>query len=1348
MQDSRGFMWFTTRAGLCRYDGYNVKIFRYDPADSTTISDIYTKSTISEDSNGFIWIGTTNGLNKFDPVTETFTRYFRDPDDPHSISSNWVRCTYLDRQGVVWIGTDGYGLNRYNEKTDDFDLFLPNPDFSLGNQIRGIFEDSSGILWIGTGSGLYRFDRETEEFILIKQVMEKGERIANRFTTITEDNEGNIWYCADRIYKYDKSTREFALFTGFSVESTGNPNPTYMNILLDKHDNNQTLWIARDGLYKYGLETGKLTTILNDPSDWASFVGIDPRDLYMDSTGLMWIATVSGISFLNSKAHQIQSHPEFAEKFQLDAVSFLKDSQGHFWVGGDNGVVHYDEKMRLIHWYKPIEENKNRSSFKEAVEKIFEDSESNIWILFNRDGVYMLDRGENEFLRCKYLRNGKAISPDNFWDIYEDSQGTLWVCGYGLFNRIKGSPEPTTFYLDTSNRVTRYTTLTHMQEDKTGNLWIASISGALLRQPESDRGTNKFFEYTHDPDDPASLSNSHIWTVYVDDFGEVWVGTNHGLNRYVPEKDCFERFLMDTEPGAGFIYDIVRDKNGYLWMTTENGLIGFDPSTADKSANTENQPTQYLPFNQAYRSQLYKDQSGIIYVGSDLGTKNGYFNFHPDDITENSFIPPIVITSFTVRNKTVELDTAIILKQNLSLRYNKNYFSFEFAALDYTDPERNQYAYMLEGLDEGWVYPGNRRFANYTGVPPGNYTFRVKGSNSDGYWNEAGTSISITILPPLWKTWWAYVIYVLLFVSIIYSIIHFYLRRQRLLQTLAIEHVEAEKLKELDSMKSRFFANISHEFRTPLTLILGPLQKLIGKTRDAGDKQELSLMQRNARRLQELINQLLNLSKLEAGKMDLKAQKLNIVSLVRNYIQSFESLARQKKISLTFTADEEKIEAYVDRKKIEQVLNNLLSNAFKFTGEGGKIDVQVGSFPTADPSPLESGQVADWRLPTADCESPCVAITLSDTGTGIPPEKLEHIFDRFYQVDDSGTRHYEGTGIGLAYARELVKLHHGKISVESEPGVGSTFTIYLLLGKEHLKPEEISEPVEPVERVEPVEGITEVQDQGSFKDDDEKEDLKPLLLIVEDNDDLRSYIRSYLVDDYKISEAVDGKEGLEKAIETIPDLVLSDVMMPVMDGIELCRKLKTDERTSHIPVILLTARASMESKIEGLETGADDYISKPFDTKELLVRVRNLILQRQKLREKFAAGFSKGPELSVLQITAAGLNKTDKKFLQKALDVVEAHLSDPEFDVNRFGREMAMSRQQMHRKFRALVDQSATGFIRTIRLKKAAELLSSKSGTVSEIAYDVGFNTLSYFTKCFQEQFGMTPSEYADKSTG
>jgi len=770
-------------------------------------------------------------------------------------------------------------------------------------------------------------------------------------------------------------------------------------------------------------------------------------------------------------------------------------------------------------------------------------------------------------------------------------------------------------------------------------------------------------------------------------------------------------------------------------------LIRYNPNKKTGAISKTFNMKDGIPFDDIYPFNFYFDKHGKIYIGGGLGTGYGFLSFLADSIKDNIHIPPIVITDFKVKNKPFSLDSCISEIKHIKLKYSQNFFSFEYAALDYKNPIKNQYAYKLEGLDEDWIYSGTRRFANYTGLSSGKYIFRVKGSNNDGYWNETGTSIAIIIETPPWKTSWAYLIYGLFILGVFYLIIRYYLKRQHLLHKLSLEQIQTEKLEDIDRMKSQFFANISHEFRTPLTLILGPLEKLKSKIADKSSVQDLNMMQRNANRLQNLINQLLSLSKLESGKMKLQAQEINIVSLVNRCTQSFESLAKQKKIDLVFNSAEENVLLFVDKEKIEKILYNLLSNAFKSTDEGGTIEVTVTPLPpsrgdSAWISPLEGGQRG-------------VSISVSDTGHGIPPDQLPHIFDRFYQANDSYTKDQEGTGIGLALTKELVELHHGKISVESHPdspysyrdrdGRGSKFSIKLPYGKEHLKTDEFIDN-EHQGSLEPAKDSVQFikpDHAETISEDDEVDDKKPLLLIVEDNDDLRSYIRSCLTEYYHISEATDGEKGLEKAIDKIPDLIISDVMMPKMDGYELCRHVKTNECTNHIPVILLTAKAGMENKLEGLETGADDFLTKPFNTEELVVRIRNLIQQRRNLRMQFIEEFNQSHGLQEKVELSM-----DQKFIQKAKNVVEEYMSDPDFNVELFGQEMALSRSQLHRKLSALLDQSPTDFIRTIRLNRAAVLLAQKSANVAEIAYDVGFNNPSYFSECFRKQFGKLPSEY------
>ncbi len=629
----------------------------------------------------------------------------------------------------------------------------------------------------------------------------------------------------------------------------------------------------------------------------------------------------------------------------------------------------------------------------------------------------------------------------------------------------------------------------------------------------------------------------------------------------------------------------------------------------------------------------------------------------------------------------------------------------------------------MEGIDKDWVYCGTRRYASYPNMLPGEYIFRVKGSTGNRVWNEAGTSIRVIILPPWWKTWWAYILYTLAILSVFIMSTGFYLNRQRLRQQLVLESEHAGKLEEVAKMKSDFFANISHEFRTPLTLIMGPVKQIIERTKEDKTRDELKVVHKNANRLLNLVNQLLDISRVESGNMKLQASPQNIISLVKALLQSFSSYAERKRITLKFSSSENELNAYIDRDKMEKIITNVLSNAFKFTPEGGRIEVSV---------------VTDEKY---------FDINISDTGVGIPEAQKSKIFDRFYQVDGSHTRKQEGTGIGLSLTKELVELHKGKIEVESKEGKGTTFTIRIPLGKTHLKPDEmcmeITEREKEYERdlidLESIE-LTDKKDNSKYESNLHGQSELPVVLIVEDNSDIRNYIKNNLEIDYRILEAVDGEDGWNRSIDHLPDLIISDVMMPKMDGFRLCDKLKTDERTSHIPIILLTAKAALQDKIDGFDTGADDYIMKPFESDELKARVKNLIEQRNRIHEHFKKN-------GLFELEWKKITPVDQKILKKLFETINQNISDTSLSVEFLVDKLSLSRSVLHRKVVSLVGETPGDLIRRIRLTRAADLIKQKFGNLSEIALEVGFSNPAHFSESFKKQYGVSPSQYQQKYT-
>jgi len=1361
LKDNSDFIWFGTDNGLVRYDGYDIVNFKF-PEDSITGMKKQIINAMIEGLDGKIYIGTSHhGLQIFDRCKGSFTGLLNDPENVKSLSENYVRCVYLDKSGIVWIGTNGGGLNKYYPDDQSFTSFMIKPEDSgdKKNIINTIYEDSSGLFWIGTLDGLYIFDKTNHLFLPFDFQTNIPEGDYKRINCFMESKNRILWIGTHwGLFKYNREDQTIKNYlprllwnseseSGLAENGTYISNLFVMSIIEDVYPENPGLWIAtRWGLNRFSIADEKFSNYYKLPETPNTSISTNQlMDLFMDNNGQLFIATSDGgVDIMNTKLnpfHQLViTIPEV--RFGFSAASILIDNNNELWIGCiDGGIFHYDNNFKFIDnsfkWnFIPDKPHNNR------IECIFEDSKENLWLGFYEWGLVFFDKTHKSFTAIDLPIPDNLTKPLKVDHIIQDQNQILWIgSNSGLFikdlnNGILAPAERFNHEILATAEIKRIYISSH------AIIWVSTKNNGLFRF----KNNSTFDVFTGSTEDQYRYHGTYVSSIYEDKTNKIWFGSDMGLNSYHEVNDVIVPDTVFNEEIGGNIIQIHGDDNNNLWIFhTNQGLIRYDPNSRLRNKIKIYEEIDGLPFdkfntNFSYCNSFYQSQDDHLFLSSGIGSSEGILWFHPDSIADNLHIPEIVLTKFSIANTEYTPDSNISFKRSINLKYDQNFFSFEFAALDYTNPQKNQYAYWLESLEKGWIFSGTRRYASYTGVSPGDYMLHIKGSNNDGYWNEKGIQLKITILPPFWKTWGAYVIYSIAIILILYSILRFYLKRQRLLHELALEQLEAGKLKEIDNLKTRFFTNISHELRTPLSLILGPLQQVLSGRKNLKDKQSLSIIYRNAIRLKELVDQLLSLSKFESGKMKMQAYETNLTAFIKSRVESFESLASQKKIKIDFSSDSESIMVWIDREKISQAIINLLSNAFKFTPGAGSIRVSVDQ-----QNYLYAIEDEDNKAE----EKESVCITISDTGKGIASNNLPKIFDRFYQVDDSISKEQEGSGIGLAIVFEMIKLHKGKIEVESTEGIGTTFQVFLPLGNDHLKADELYSKPGPEatdddfqnNHIKDERDLILIDQNKSTSISQSINSKQPILLIIEDNPDMRLFIRGYFEDSYQIKEADNGQNGLNIASDIIPDIIISDVMMPVMDGYELCNCLKSDGRTCHIPVILLTARASKDSRLLGLETGADDFITKPFDGDELQIRVKNLVNQRSILRKYY--------QNEVDNINIQTVNQTltmDEQFIINARNIIEVNLSNPEYNVSDFAKDMAFSRVQLHRKLRALLDQSATEFIRTIRLNHAKSLLQKRTGTISEIAYDSGFNNPTYFTSSFKKKFGITPSEFLDKT--
>jgi signal transduction histidine kinase/DNA-binding response OmpR family regulator/ligand-binding sensor domain-containing protein len=1386
LHDSYGFIWIGTDKGLIRYDGYDFKTFTHNEYDSASISDDQIVC-LCEDLRGNIWVGTFyGGLNKYDPDTETFTHYPKETDDPYNLSHSAIWAVCVIGNGEVWFSAIGdqfqsiYGVDpitgeiRYIS-SDPVDVTKP-----VDIHCHVIFEDSKGIIWAGSENCLLKYDTLKMEFIEVTESIPGLQKITSEVLSIAEDGNGDLWIGTwfEGIFKYSSHENRFTKY----YRRTDQPILSERNSVysLYSDSDNDLIFKNKNGIEFFDHEK-EMFTSWDFNCRLSSYIrSLIPRSLYLDKNGLLWFGIPPG-SDKPSGIYRIRLKKEgfthfsgemFLEK-DLQGIwisSICEDNKGDLWLGGQNtGLIrikkpHSDKKIQV---YQATPDD-SFSLTSNNISAIYEDSEGILWIgcweegilhRFEKSGVserFIQYRPSDRF-ESGYIANPKDAFRynDQSWDytgagcmrIYEDSQNRLWVgrgTGLELFDRERNKFYSYKFDLaDTAPK--KNPVITDIVEGRSGELWIASMFKGLLKlDPNFTFSTSDYqggassIYGNHLRISAGALKDAMITSLCVPSFNDeivLWVGTwGKGLIGLLDSKkgsDDDARQIIHLTTGNGLpdnvILGIQEDDSGNLWVSTQSRLSKLDITGRFLNSYGQSDGVMIKSFHW-FSNQ--KGKSGHMYFGGD----EGLLAFHPEKIDEHPLVPPVVITDFRLFNQHVPVGEKSPLKRSITrtdrieLSYRENFLSFQFASLNYENTGKNRYRYMMEGIDRDWVDAGLIRSASYPNMRHGRYTFHVLGANNDGIWNDKGASVDIVIRPPPWLTWWAFLVYGLAIIGIILWYRSYLLSRAKLTAALEVERIEKKKLKELDHLKSRFFANISHEFRTPLTLLLGPIEDKLksGKVLDPKEYRITEIMQRNAKRLHKLINQLLDVSKLESGKSRLQVIEGNISGFTKSIAQSFLSLAESRNINYRIKIPKCSISAYFAPDILEKILANLISNAFKFTPSKGSVTFTMYA---------RQDELANSPL--------SVEFEIRDTGIGIPDDQIEKIFDRFYQVSSSDSREFEGTGIGLALCKELAELHHGNISVKSAPGKGSTFTVLLPCSRDQFSEYEIGSGKATIPNVDELsheEESMEIIGTGGEKVGPLENDT-PVLMIVEDNADLRHYMSQNLKDQYQIYEAVNGKEGLKKIIEIIPDLVITDLMMPEMDGTEMCKKMKSDERSSHIPLIMVTAKADRESRIEGLETGADDYLVKPFDADELKIRVSNMIEQQKRLREKIYKEFVFGenpPEVT----------GKEEQFLKKTVEHIRAHLSDPAFNVQDLCNELGISRVQLYRKLKGSLNMSPGELIRNTRLKSSFVLLKQGYDNISQIAYQVGFSDHSYFSKCFRELYGESPRKYTISHSG
>ncbi|MFK7776070.1 MAG: two-component regulator propeller domain-containing protein [Saprospiraceae bacterium] len=1312
LQDSRGFFWIGSYSGLYRYDGYEFNHFQNIPNDSLSISDNKINGLV-ENQKGNLWVGTQNGLNFFDVKKETFKSYT--VASQNGIGAIEINDLIIDRKGVLWLATVN-GVFYKNPNQDIFYKISRNPknENDIGDNIYSILEDNENTIWVLDNYGLSKIEKQSNEIINV--VLFKDQFTKNFFPSnlMTEGNNLILISTSEGLYCYDKNNKAFEIHPvlGKLLKST---------LVGDFTKFQNQIWISHtNGLLEYYPKTKTYTNHIYELNN--------PYSLPESSVYKNKISLPNTIWTFNFNERIRTANFQKREFFQMlphdlyEAITHVRQYYEIYEFEKKHILIPKKEGARLLNFETgeivpfPYQPTYNLEGWKSGVICFHEEKNGLLWI-GTRKGIFLFDKKKMRFLPFENNINGiNSLRSNNIRKIHRDKRGNLWVATWGNgVCKINFEKNEFIRYEDVLGKINLYTTgVRTIFEDSFDNIWIGTRGGLLKYLPESD----DFLAYLHDEKDGKSISENTAFSIYEDKKGILWIGTyGGGLNKFDPQTGKF--LLYSTKDGLlnNNVFSIIPDAQENLWLMSYDGLTKFNPEkiTFQNFTSTNgliNDNFDAFMFGKSrYSEQLF------------FGGKSGLDIIHPDKIEYSKFEPNVWITDLKLFNESVpfrkqstggkdgyQLEQHISFEKEINLNYDQNVVSFDYVALDFSSPENIQYAYLLEGFDKDWQHVGNKRSVTFTNLKSGTYHFKVKATNGDGIWGSKIANLKIIVNPPWWNTWWAYLLYATSIGTLIWVYLQYQRRRYFLQAQLELEHQEAERLKALDTLKTNLYTNITHEFRTPLTVILG-LSNLIKEQMPEISQEKITTylhtINRNGEGLLNLVNQMLDLSKIEVGKLNLNLVQGNLLQYLKYLSDSYHSFAESKNIQIHFISPQEKLLMDYDPERIRQIFSNLVSNATKFTPQGGHIYILV--------------EIQE--------EEQKFILKVKDTGIGIDPKQVDYIFDRFYQVEDSSTRKGEGTGIGLALTKELVGLMDGTISVESVKGEGTTFEIIL--------PIERSAKLIEVNLVkENAKGWTAIplakNEEASILNDQSDQ---PLLLLIEDNTDVRTFLKISLEENYQIIEAVNGQLGIDLAIEKIPDIIISDVMMPEKDGFEVCQKLKTDDRTSHIPIILLTAKADIDSKIQGLEYGADAYLPKPFDRQELLVRIRKLIELRTKLQNRYQDLSNPIPQSNPL------LEKEDA-FVTQVRELIEVRMEDTSFGVAEISKEIFKSRTQVHRKLKALTGLATGEFIHHVKLYHALHLIQSTDKSITEIAFDCGYNELAYFSKLFSKKFGDNPSSF------